>query len=359
MKKAKGIRPSCIVILSALLCLSGCQSTWDLVLKSVVDVPSDRFTMVWDSHALSIPICASHPVTEKNHRPEILVIAFHGGGLNAEKAFETGQRFIASLRWDKSRAMLLAPQFLEAVDPGEKGLLLWDRTWREGGYALNTGRATAISPPQVSSYDVIDKLVDVVTAAKPSIRNIFFLGHSAGGQFVLRYAAINRNHERLEENTVSVRYIAANPSSYLYLDQSRFYINASGRIQPVDPNALSHCPGYNRYKYGLVNLYGYAENLSPRHIAKNLLNRPVIFLYGASDTKRGWSLDKSCEAELQGENRYLRAQLYRHHLENLSGGSRKSRHIWLEIPNTGHDAGEIFTHPGLISQLKLLGVFQK
>jgi hypothetical protein len=115
-----------------------------------------------------------------------------------------------------------------------------------------------------------------------------------------------------------------------------------------------NCPSYNEYKYGLEDLYGYAETLSPQIIRTRLLARPIIFVLGMADTDCDWGLDKSCEADVQGENRYERGLLYKHHLRLFVKGSTKSQHIWLEIPEVGHEATEIFTHPRFIIELRSL-----
>jgi len=60
-------------------------------------------------------------------------------------------------------------------------------------------------------------------------------------------------------------------------------------------------------------------------------------------------MDKSCEGETQGENRYQRGLLYKHHLGQFTKTSLESQHIWLEISKVGHDATEIFTHPSFVS----------
>ena len=249
--------------------------------------------------------------------------------------------------------MVLAPQFLEGMDPGEKGLLLWDQRWRGGGKSLSTGLNNDL--PRLSSYEVLDKMIEVVTKSKTNMRKILLFGHSAGGQFILRYAAMNNRHEILEGQGVFIHYVVANPSSYLYLDQTRFHFNSTGEILMTSQKELKDCPSYNKYKYGLEELYGYAETLSPQLIRTRLLKRPVIFLCGTTDTDRNWSLDKSCEGEAQGENRYQRGLLYKHHLKQFVKNPLESPHIWLEIPEVGHDSTEIFTHPKFIIKLKTLG----
>jgi len=208
--------------------------------------------------------------------------------------------------------------------------------------------------PSLSSFEVIDRLVDVVTKQNPNIRRIIILGHSAGGQFLLRYAAINNRHESLEKKGVFIRYIVANPSSYLYLDRTRYQITPDNEFLKIPKEKLADCPDYNKYKHGLEELYGYAEALSPQIIRMRLLTRPVMFVLGTADTDRKWSLNKSCEAEAQGNNRYERGLLYKHHLRSFAINSPKSQHVWLEIPEIGHEATEIFTHSKFITELETL-----
>ena len=118
------------LFLLSLLSLNGCQSIWYLFLKCVVDIAPDRFTVEKDNRKLSIPVHSSHTLTENGDQLEYLMIIVHGAGLNAGNAFERGQQIIESLKIDKSRIMILAPQFLEGVDLDEKGLLFWDQKWR-------------------------------------------------------------------------------------------------------------------------------------------------------------------------------------------------------------------------------------
>jgi len=249
----------------------------------------------------------------------------HGGGLNAINTFETAQQFIESLKMPKDRFLLLAPQIIEGVKLKEEGLLFWDQRWKAGGKSLSTGLNKDL--PTLSSFEVIDILIDVSIKMNPGIHRINILGHSAGGQFVLRYAAINSRHEFLEQQGVSIRYVVANPSSYPYLDKTRYQLNSMGEILEIPQEELMNCPGYNEYKYGLEKMYGYAKALSPKIIRTRLLTRPLIFVLGTADIDRNWSMDKSCEGETQGENRYQRGLLYKHHLGQFTKTSLESQHI--------------------------------
>jgi hypothetical protein len=332
--------------------LMGCQSLWYQFLNISVDIAPDRFVFEKDHEKLSIPIVTSHPLDKNNYETAYLIIMIHGAGLNAFKTFATGQKIIESLGMPKIRFWVLAPQIIEGVKLDEKGLLFWDRRWRSGGMSLSTGLNKDL--PSLSSFEVIDRLIDVAIKLNPGINRIVILGHSAGGQFIVRYAAINSRHESLEQQGISIRYVVANSSSYPYLDPIRFHVDSEGEMLITSREVLVSCPGYNKYKYGLEELYGYAETLSLQIIRTRLLTRPVMFVLGMADSDRDWGLDKSCEADVQGENRYERGLLYRRHLKAFAKSPPKSRHIWLEIPEVGHEATEIFTHPRFITELKTL-----
>ena len=165
---------------------------------------------------------------------------------------------------------------------------------------------------------------------------------------------MNNRPEILKGQGVFIRSVVANSSSYLYLDQTRFHFNSSGKILMTSKEELKECPGYNKYKYGLEELYGYAKSLSPQVIRTRLLKRPVTFVLGTENTDRGWRLDTSCEGDAQGENRYERSLLCQHHLMPFVKKAPKSQHIWLEIPEVGHNSIEMFTHPKFITELKTL-----
>lgn len=348
MKKIVCISVSIFVLLG----LSGCQKTWYFFLKSVVDIAPDRFTIERHNKKLSIPIYSSHPLSEEDQDVESLILIVHGAGLNAGKTFGTGHEIVESLHIAKSSVMVVAPQFLEGVDPGEKGLLLWDRRWRSGGNSLSNDLEKNL--PVLSSFEVLDALIFAIIEQHPNLQRAVIMGHSAGGQFVLRYAAVNNNHERWAKQGLLFQYIVSNSASYLYLDETRYQYDAEKRVVEIPREELINCLDYNTYKYGLEERYGYAETLPPQLIRTRLLTRPIMFLNGAADTDRSWSLDTSCEGDAQGKNRYMRWFLYKHHLNRYVNDSTKSQGIWLEIPEVGHNSTEIFTHPKFIKKLKAL-----
>lgn len=327
--------------------LSGCQGLWYVFLDTVVDIAPDRFSFKEKDIAVSIPVFTSQSITLSNKETEHLIVLIHGAGLNAGKLFTIGQQFAESAGLSKNKSMIVTPQFLEGVDPDEENILVWDRTWRSGGLSLVRKQSTSL--PEISSYQVLDRLLDAVSKTHPNIGNIILLGHSAGGQFTLRYAASNNRHDSFENRGVSIKYVVANPSSYLYLDRNRYTFDSGGNVLKIPQDQLNDCPNYNHYKYGLDNLYGYPEKLSSQMIRTRLLSRPIIFLLGKNDTNRGWSLDKSCEVNVQGNNRYERGLLYRYHLNTYVPAENHSNHIWIEIPGVDHSARDMFLHPLVVN----------
>lgn len=340
------------LIIAVTLCLSGCQSLWYMFLSCVVDVAPDRFTFKESNAQLSIPVFTSHSLENTNIDLKRLIVIVHGAGLNAGKSFDTGNRIAEKLGNSKGQTMVIAPQFLEGIEPDEKGLLFWGRQWRSGGVSLSEESNEGLS--SVSSYEVMDKLISFVTKRNSNIHQVIILGHSAGGQFVSRYAAINHYHDEFKNEDVSIYYVVANPSSYLYFDATRYQFNSNGEILERSRDDLENCDGYNDYKYGLENLYGYARSVSKQDIRVRLTTRPVVFLIGQEDTEQSWSLDKSCEVEMQGENRYERGLLYEHHLQSFMSTGQNSKHHWMVIPGVGHNSNEMLTHEEVIKTLGIL-----
>jgi len=110
-------------IIAVTFCLSGCQNMWYMFLSSVVDIAPDRFTFEESTMHLSIPVFTSHSLGKSNKDLKRLIVIVHGAGLNAEKSFETGVGLVEKLGKSTGQYMIIAPQFLEGIEPEEKGVL--------------------------------------------------------------------------------------------------------------------------------------------------------------------------------------------------------------------------------------------
>ena len=225
------------------------------------------------------PVGSSYVPYCTNNKPGPAVFVIHGTERNARDYF----RYLQNLD-----TLVIAPQF-QASGPG----MYWSSGWKEGNKSSD--------PQRVSSYEVLDRMVEM-------FHGVAIVGHSAGGQFVTRYAAGTRLQ--------GLTFIVANPSSYLYLDRTR----------PVS----GACSGFNNYRYGLDHLNSYMR----AGISPDYPNRNVIYLLGSLDTKADSYLDTSCAANLEGSNRFDRGGKFYSHLATHFG---RPVHRKVIVYGVGHD----------------------
>lgn len=211
------------------------------------------------------PIGSSYVPYCTNNKQGPAVFVIHGVDLNAKDYLS----YLADLD-----TMVIAPQFQD-TGPG----LYWSSSWKKGNRSLDSQR--------VSSFEVLDRMIEMY-------HGVAVVGHSAGGQFVTRYAA----GTRLEGLT----FIVANPSSYMYLDKTR-------------PVSGVGCLSFDDYGYGLEDLNDYMSV----GVAPDYQDRNVIYMLGSLDTKIDSNLDTSCEANRQGKNRYDRGLKFYDHLSKHFG----------------------------------------
>jgi hypothetical protein len=186
----------------------------------------------------------------------------------------------------------------------------------------------------VTSSALVDELLGKLARRDvfPALRTIVVAGHSAGGQFVSRYAMVNTAHDSVG---VAVSYLVSNPSSYGYLDERR--PAASGELQPFADR--HNCTTYDQWPYGLQQRNGYAAKVTDADLKQRLVSRPVTYLLGGLDTLPIAGFDSSCPAMAQGANRLLRGQAYAKYVNETQG----AKHAVLLIPLCGHNARCMFT----------------
>jgi pimeloyl-ACP methyl ester carboxylesterase len=237
--------------------------------------------------------------------------------------------------------LLVVPQFLTAPDMLAHHLPSAVLHWSVAGWV--DGEA-ALGPAPVSSFAVIDAILARLNDAKlfPTLRQVVIAGHSAGGQLVQRYAVVGRGMSMLTQRGIAVRYVVANPSSYLWFGDDRPAMVKRGA-----------CPGADHWKYGLAGAPAYVEQID--RLEERYIARDVIYLLGEADTDPAHPfLDKSCEAEAQGATRYARGMHYLLALEQRH--PNLVRHRILSVWGIGHDAGSMFVSPcGLAALFDRLG----
>jgi pimeloyl-ACP methyl ester carboxylesterase len=193
------------------------------------------------------------------------------------------------------QTIVIAPQFVErselaghAVSPRT---LYWNGKW--------PGGADALAPAPISAFDVFDAMIARLSDEKrfPKLREIVFIGHSAGGQIVQRCAVVGKAPQLDPGGRVAVHVVVSNPSSYFYFTDWR-------------PVPQENCADFNEWRYGLAGAPRYVEGTAAE-LERRYVARHVTYLIGTADTNPNEDdLDRSCGGEAQGPYRFARAEYF-------------------------------------------------
>jgi hypothetical protein len=165
---------------------------------------------------------------------------------------------------------------------------------------------------------------------------VVIFGNSAGGQFVNRYAAVGREPDVLAARGLRVRFVAANPSTYLYF----------GRERPV---AVPDGARVNDWRYGFDHAPGYvgAAPDNPRRSLERYLGRDVTIVLGElDDDGASLLLEVSPAAMAQGVNRLDRGLRYDQHVRGMArAAGLPFRHRLVRLAGVGHTAADVLAAP--------------
>jgi len=297
---------------------------------------------------LSVPVHASRALTPD---PSVrrLVIVIQGDRRRPADYLEA--MLDSAEASDVDDALVLAPHFRVAEELGEDeqetGAAYWSSSgWKEGGL---TRTAPFGRPWRLSSFTVVDSLIAAVIATGhwQGITNVVLVGHSAGGQFVQRYAAGTRIDQALAGARLHFTFVVANPSSYLYLTADRLSA-ASGAFAELTPEQLAACPEADRYKYGLHGRNAYMSGSTKASIVRRYAARSIDYVVGELDTDpEDERFDRSCAATLQGATRFARTRTFHRYLAHLYGAGVHAAHRLVVVPGVGHDARGMFGSPAI------------
>lgn len=289
-------------------------------------VEPDQSVLVHRTHALDAPA------------PELVraVLVVHGTNSDADNYFS---RMIRAADEDGAtgQTLIIAPLFRHSDVGAQAGELYWlngsssGHSWKQGDPSRTPGTA-------VSSFEVMDKLVAVVTDRErfPNLGAIVIAGHSAGGQYVQRYAAGTTIPEAYPHHHFV--FVVANPSSFVYLDERR---PVTGSV--VDFSVPQTGCAYNRYKYGLESRNPYMNRLRVDAIREQYRSRITTYLAGEEDTDvDDPNLDTSCAADWQGAHRLQRATAYANYMQLFYPGEG---HRLVPVPGVGHSSTSMFRSP--------------
>ena len=307
-----------------------------------------------DGHRF-VSFYASAPLSKGNPQIRRVLVVVHGAGRDADEYFRSAMA-AAYLSGALGDTLVVAPRFaaasVECHDDTTENELTWDcDTWKFGEPSSNSVPA--------DSFEVMDELLRRIENPRrfPNESQVLVVGHSAGGQYVVRYAITNKVDETLR---VKPQYLALNPSSYPYLDRYRpVRIDQATRpntVLPVDRVDLTTdlgaarfteirdphgCVGFDVWPYGLTDRRGYSASLTTQDIEQHFINRRLLLVVGQQDSVPLAGLDTSCAAMLQGAHRLERAI----HFAAYGRDRYQADHKLVIVPLCGHNARCMLTSP--------------
>ena len=306
----------------------------------------------------------NYSLETRNENVTRALVFVHGINRDADNHFRTAlaAAFLAGTLYD---TVIVAPRFAsnssapgnqvgdcrDALAPDEANWVCEAQradTWRSGGGEVGNDKLT--------SFDFMDELVRRLARKDifPNLKTIVVAGHSAGGQFVIRYEMSNQVHDSVG---VPIFYVVSNPSSYAYLDGMRptssamlTYLAAAAPgfmpSAPANPPPAfapyadaKNCTGFDNWPYGLKVRIGYAARLTDEQLKKQLTSRPVTYLLGEADVLPLGIFDTSCPAMAQGPTRLARGLAFSRYVKE----NHAANHNTVVVSFCGHSARCIFT----------------
>jgi pimeloyl-ACP methyl ester carboxylesterase len=298
-----------------------------------------------DGAAARLPVRATHDLTQGAADITRAVIVIHGALRNAEGSFTTMQQARTLAGKAGRQVLIVAPQFLSEVDAAHYPIPLDVPVWSVDGWKegdLSEIRRDDSTDQRVSSFAVLDALLQMLSDRQhwPALNLVVLAGHSAGGQFVQRYAVAGRAPAMLSHHGIHTRFVIANPSSYLYFDARR------PTAHSFAPFPQTRCRGFDHYKYGLEAPNAYVASQTPQALMSHYARQQVIYLLGTLDADAAHPfLDRSCAAEAQGPTRLARGQAYYQYLSLVLGHAVVQRQQRVLVEGVGHDHQRMFQSP--------------
>lgn len=255
-------------------------------------IPLGRAAQTIDVQGVPLEVFSYKPIRYQRER---IILVLHGTLRNAEE-----YRNHAEGMAERFNALVVAPKFDLERFPS--------RLYQRGGLLREDGSA---APQAEWTYRLIPALIEQVR--KRERRNIPFwvIGHSAGGQFIVRMAAF--------WDTGAERLVAANAGSHLF-------------------------PRFDwPFGYGFGNL---PDTIANTERLRAYLAAPLTLYQGRDDNKPDEYFDTSLDAMRQGEGRFQRAKAAFAFAKRLAADKGwKFNWKMVEVPEVGHDHEAMFDSP--------------
>jgi len=221
-----------------------------------------------------------------------LIMVFHGVLRNADE-----YRDHARGMGDRFAALIVAPRFPEQRFPLE--------SYQLGGL-LRDGK---VQPRADWTWPLVPRIAaDVRRSEKRPDMPYYLIGHSGGGQFLIRLGAFVASGAR--------RIVVSNPGTYIFPTREADYPLGFG---------------------------GLPDDLSSDAALRNFLSQPITLYLGTDDKERDEHFNVTPAAERQGKTRWERGQNAFHAAEQLA-----QRRGWtfnwrlVAVPGVGHDHQAMF-----------------
>ncbi len=170
-------------------------------------------------------------------------------------------------------------------------------------------KSDKVQPQEKWTYSMVPGIVDHVRKIEKNNSIPYYLiGHSAGGQFLVRMAAFLPGEAK--------RIVAANPGSDLFPTTAQ------------------------QFGYGFGGL---PEALSNNNVLKSYLAAPLTLYLGTDDIRPEHNFDESAEGMVQGKSRLERGRncyAFAKALAKKNGWAFNWRKV--ETPGIDHDAARMF-----------------
>jgi poly(3-hydroxybutyrate) depolymerase len=260
-------------------------------------IPAGKSQLTATLNGTPIPVYTYRPT---NYTSGPLFVVFHGMLRNAD-----AYRDSAVVLGDTFDALIAAPEFDTNRFPSE--------TYQRGGVF----RKDKLQPKEKWTYSLIPKLVEELRCreGRPDLP-YFYIGHSAGGQFLVRMTAFL---------PTEVQRIVA--------------VNAGAHIFPTRDLPFP-------YGFG-----GLPPELGDDHAIKRFLAQPLTLYQGTADVLEA-ELDMKPDAMKQGPTRIERGRANFRLAQQLAA-ERGWPFNWriVEAPGLGHNSKAMFSHPNCAEAL--------
>jgi poly(3-hydroxybutyrate) depolymerase len=284
---------------------------------------------------LVMPVYALWPLHRT--KPEItrLVIVIHGSTRKAGRYFRRMARAAREVG-EEDGSQVIVPHFRVRGDDATEGdrVAFWDRNadWKRGDEsALFPGGG-------LGSFEALDLMRRWLARKRlyPNLSRVVIAGHSAGGQFVQRYAL--GSPAAPEGAAIPVRYVIANPSSYMYFDTRR----PDGREGFTLARGSIRCP-VNAYKYGPEGRNDFMAGEPLAAMVQRYRRRDVVYLLGEADNDpSARNLDRRCPAAAQGPHRLARGKWFKAYMDRFFA---PHGHRLVLVPGVAHSSNRMFRSP--------------